>query len=382
MNSVWKEIEKLRSEPLGDIEPFDGNRNTIIVKERNRSYTAYCFSVPIRNRDNNQITSLNYNHVNCRSYHSGSNSLAEINERIELSSAEGNCVITLPGRCIKRTVDKLFWGDPLDNNHSKTEIIPTLNGIAIKAFCGNGMPYQFYLNINRDPFNIINTPKCFSFMISNFSPLVSVSCIGSLSSKMDLTGPCSLDAIPLKPSLYRITVTPTAQQTDYVLIEINMHEPKLMQDTTIDSQRPQESNTFGSISFLGTTDYFGEQWLLTKIDMLALHQLFNRKIHKCLFHVPTFSLDNVKLQASIPSERFCSFASNWDNRTAIERPLTTAEATNGYYHFNISPLIVGPKTTLTPKIAHLVITVEEKYAVVSTGDSYFAPQILEFNYSY
>lgn len=382
MNSVWKEIEKLRSEPVGDIEPFDGNRNTIIVKEKNRSYTAYCFSVPIRNQSTNQIASLSYDHVGCRCYHSGTNSSVEISDEIEMTSTEGKCVLTLPGTCVKRTVDTLFWGDPLHIKQSKTEITPTLNGLAVKAFCDNGQPYQFYMKTNRDPFNIINTKKSFSVMISNFTPLVTVSCIGSQKTNAVISEPCSLDAVLVKHGVYQLTVTPTDSHCQHVLIEINMHEPKLMQDTTVDSQHPQESNTFGSVSFLGQSDYYGEQWLLTKMDMLALHQLFKRKIHRCTLHIPTFSHNNVKLRASIPAERFCSFASNWDNRITIERPLTTAEASNGYYHFHISPLIVGPKSTITPKIAHLVMTAEEKYAVISTGDSYFAPQILEFNYSY
>ena len=382
MNSIWKEIENLRSKQLGDIEPYNGNRNMIVVPEKDRSNTAYCFSVPIRNQKTNQITSLNFHHAGCRSYHYGSNSFIEITDKIELSSAEGKCVIALPGMCIKRTVDKLFWGDPSHYKQSQTEIVPTLNGIAIKAFCETGRPYQLSINTNRDPFNIINTQKSFSVMISNFTPLVTVSCIGSQKTNAVISEPCSLDAVLVKQGVYQLTVTPTDSHCQHVLIEINMHEPKLVQDTTIDSQHPQESNTFGSVSFLGQSDYYGEQWLLTKMDMLALHQLFKRKIHRCTLHIPTFSHNNVKLRASIPAERFCSFASNWDNRITIERPLTTAEASNGYYHFHISPLIVGPKSTITPKIAHLVMTAEEKYAVISTGDSHFAPQILEFNYSY
>ena len=62
LNSVYSEIEKIRHEQFfKQIESLT-NRYCIHCQEPNGIKTAYCFSVPIRNNQSNNIVELKFHH--------------------------------------------------------------------------------------------------------------------------------------------------------------------------------------------------------------------------------------------------------------------------------------------------------------------------------
>ena len=61
--------------------------------------------------------------------------------------------------------------------------------------------------------------------------------------------------------------------TEKLLFEMNLHVPKLIFDTTVESKNPAKNNVFGSVAFLGRTEEYGEQWLYSRIDGMRIQRL-------------------------------------------------------------------------------------------------------------
>ena len=158
-----------------------------------------------------------------------------------------------------------------------------------------------------------------------------------------------------------------------------MQETKLFQDTTVESRHPKMNNAFGGTAFLGQTDIFGEQWLYSRLEFSNLPQLQNKRILKAILHIPKLNNSNCLLTIHHISARFCSFGSNWKNKISITDPLTESVISNGYYHLDITNLIRDIKK----KSENYVIRAKDlnsKPAIISTGDSFFKPQILEVKF--
>ena len=80
--------------------------------------------------------------------------------------------------------------------------------------------------------------------------------------------------------------------------------------------------------------------------------------------------------------RFCSFGSNWENKIQAADELTTASTGGAYQNLDITRLITDNAGFLKHSEG-LILRPKEKnggFSAVSTGDSYFAPQILEVNF--
>ena len=158
-----------------------------------------------------------------------------------------------------------------------------------------------------------------------------------------------------------------------------MYEGKLIQDTTVESMHPTMNNAFGGTAFLGTTDYLGEQWLYSRVDFSNISQLHNKKIIKAILHIPKLNKSNGLLTANRISSRFCSFGSNWKNKIPVTKQFSESFISNGYHHIDITSLVrrIGKQSE---SFVIKTKATDNKSTVISTGDSFFNPQIIELKY--
>ena len=375
MNSIFKEIEKLSLKKTIEFDSFNYDRYTVVTEGPDRTKTAYSFGVPIYNEQTNNIVDVKYVHRKNGSYHTGSNARIIIRDSISMQNQYGYCDILLPGKISKKTENTVSWL----SQGGQIDVIPTLNGVAIKATWASADRFNITIKLDRVFESIRSNDKCFSIMREKFVPFITVSCIGVLNDRGEVVAPCELHNRKVNEKKYILSFTSQSKSGKNIFFEINMQETKLFQDTTVESRHPKMNNAFGGTAFLGRTDTFGEQWLYSRLELSNLPQLQNKRIAKAILHISKLNCSDCLLTIHRISTRFCSFGSNWKNKISITDPLTESVASNGYYHFDITNLIRDIKK----KSENYVIRAKDlnsKPAVISTGDSFFKPQILEVTF--
>lgn len=166
------------------------------------------------------------------------------------------------------------------------------------------------------------------------------------------------------------------------MIEANLYEAKLMQDTTVESKNPKMNNAFGSIGFIGSTKEYGEQWLYTRPDFSKMRELNDKRILRAVLHLPRLNNDSVELAMSRVAARFCSFGSNWNNKISEASLLADSKITDHYIDLNLMPIISDERGRLLRQEGFILKAKKKNsgFSVITTGDSYLMPQIIEINY--
>ncbi|MBR2464150.1 MAG: hypothetical protein IKB41_01800 [Clostridia bacterium] len=375
MTSVFKEIEKLREDRILNIINAFPNRYTVLCQEPDKTKTAYCFSVPIRNVKTNNIVDLCFSHNKQTSKFVGSDATLIIDGKASLFNQHGKCDIIFQNSTSKKTKNMICLRD---DNHC-TEIYPTLNGMLLIMDNDwyEDQP-QLTLYLDRAFQSIRANDKYFSVMREKFVPFVTASCIGVINSGGEVIAPCKINYQKLNDLEYLLTFSTLQKTKNRIAIEINMQETKLFQDTTVESKHPKMNNAFGGISFLGESKEFGEQWLYSRLQILNIPQFQSKKILEAVLHIPKLGRYTAPLTIYGLRTRFCSFGSNWNNKIAITTPISQSFFSNGYYHFNMTDILGN----FTQESENFIIKANQtnKPAIIPTGDSFYAPQILEVHY--
>ena len=374
MNSVYSEIEKIRYEHFFKPIEFLTNRYCVHCQEPNGLKTAYCFSVPIRNNQSNDIVDLKFHHQSQYSFFSGSNCKIIVSDKIKIINEHGQCDIILPCNLYKKTDKAIFF----KNDIGEIEIRPTLNGILL--LFDNNLSFddkKIKMCCSKVFESTSTNNKYFSIMREKFIPFVTVSCIGLINQHGKINAHCEVVSQKLSDTEYILSFSSIKSQKR-IAIEINAQEAKLFQDTTVESMHPTVNNAFGGTSFLGTSKAFGEQWLYSRLDISNISHLQGKKIIESILHIPQLGYNISPITISKISERFCSFGSNWENKIPIRDAIALSSGSLGYYHLDITRLLGNLKN----KTENFVIrgTNPSKPVIIPTGDSFYAPQILEVKY--
>lgn len=375
MDSVFKEIVKLRTGKHANFLDTWSNRYTIHCEESHRVKTAYCFSVPIRNIKTDDIVDLRFYHKKHESAFVGSEAKILITDKVQLLNQYGMCDVIIEGCLFKRTDKSVFFVD--DKSH--IEIRPTLNGIMLTFECEHLSDYpKISLRFNRSFNRIRANSKSFSVMRKRFVPFITVSCIGIVNDCGKVLAPCKIHKQMLNDLEYDLTFYSTNRRCNRIAVEINMQEEKLFEDTTVEREHPTLNNAFGGMSFLGNSKLFGEQVLYSRLQISKLSGIQNKKIIKSILHIPQLGYNRPQITANRISERFCSFRSNWENKIAITDAIANSSASNGYYHLDMTNFLED----FTKESENFVIraTSTNKPVIIPTGDNFYAPQILEVRY--
>lgn len=308
-------------------------------------------------------------------FYTGSNATVILDDSIRFQNGAGSCRAVLPGTIVKRTEDTVDWGTPLET----TQITPTANGLLLRMPCTSQGTAEIRLTAELPYYSVRVNDQLFAWMKETFTPLISASCIGTLNGKHTVVGPCRLRHQKLSDREYRLILTHRYRSGRFVLLEINMHEAKLFQDTTVESLHPAANNAFGGTAYLGSTAEYGEQWLYSRLELSLLPELRRRRIFKAVLHIPELNHSGQLLEASRTAGRFCSFGSNWDRKIALAEPLCRSVNRGGYFHLDLSEL-VHQFDRQSGNFVIRAVTADRKAAAVSTADSYHHPQVLEINY--
>lgn len=374
MNSILGEISTLRKGAPLVIDYKNSNRYRLVATEPNGTKTAYYFTSPIYNSRTRKAVDMKFHSKGGVAYTTGSNSNITVGSNIRMENPEGSCVISLSEHI---------------SHISGTEIVcankrfyPTTNGIAIRNLCSDGNGCTFSIEISKPFLEAKANDKCFALMSERFRPFVAFSCIGTADANGNIISPAKISYQKITDRKYTLSVVPCSSLGKSVLIEANLYEPKLFQDTTVESKNAKVNNAFGSIGFIGSTKEFGEQWLYSRPDFTKMSELNDKKILRAILHLPKLNTGAVELTASKVAARFCSFGSTWDNKIAEASSFNESQITDRYIDLNLMPVLTDKQGRLQ-RGEGFILKAKKKnsgFSVVATGDNYFFSQILEINY--
>ena len=374
MVSVLNELNELRKGKTINIDYTNSNRYRIVLNEFNGTKTAYFFSTPIYNYKTRKTVDLKFHKKDGQIYSVGSNTHISFSDKVIMENAQGRAGISLQNGVFLVCANELASG-----SH---RIYPTVNGFMYKINCSTEKSFSFDLEVEKPFMQIRSNNKCFSLMSEKFKPFITLSCIGTADDTGNIISPIKMDYQKINDKSYRITVSACSPIGRWILLEANLYEPKLIQDTTVESANPSSNNAFGGTAFIGNTSEYGEQWLYSRPDFDKFSDLYSNKIINATLHLPKHNRSDIQLQCFKVSARFCSFGSNWGNKISSLGLISDSSVDSKYQSINLTGLVTDKFGNLTRSNGVIIRTKNKDsgFSVVATGDSYYAPQILEINY--
>lgn len=352
----------------------DNNNKYCIISNDNSHKTAYCFSVPVYGHHNCELLKLRFEKTNDLWFLNGSSGRIEISDILTIKNNNEEFMIQFPEDITYASNHSIHFG--------KTEVKPTTNGVLVKKECKNNSCAQIKLTMSTPCLPYWANRGCFCFMNSNSEPCLCLSCIGASSDSTQISNPINMWYTKVSDCEYIFEFLSTDPSDQYVLFEMNIYENKLFQDTTVESANPLMNNAYGTTAYIGTTPLFGEQWLYFRIDNTLILEFYNRKIEKAIIHFPKLNryVDGVKVYTV--SNHFCGFGTNWNNKVPIGVQVSSSQENDRYYSVDISNQTIDPNTKYIRKTNGFVLKPKSNngVSVLATGDSYFAPPILEICY--
>lgn len=374
MNSILSKLATLRAGRPLIIDYHNTNRYRILARENDGTKTAAYFSAPIYQKETRKLIDPVFQSHTRGVTACGSNAKIIISDLIDMENKEGHCRLNLSSSFVPISNRELSCGSG--------RLYPTTNGVAYLANVKQG-PARFTVQVTSPFWTVRANDRCFALMQEDFCPFVSISAIGTATAQKEIIAPARIDYQKLTDLTYALTLTPLSPMGSYVLLEANLYEPKLFQDTTVESMQPQTNNAYGTVAFVGQTAVYGEQWLYSRLDHTLMTELSGRRIKKAVLHFPRLGGDHAPLQAYRTQMRFCSFGSNWKNKVGAAAALNISTGSQGYHSLDITTLISDPTTGFYRPSDGLILRAGTKgsgFSAVATGDSCFAPQILEVNF--
>lgn len=367
MKTALQEIYALRKGKEIVADTMNSNKYCIIADESGDK-TVYCFSTPIYDAVTRKLVYRSFDRYNNTYMFAGSNAKVTVNgNTVVLKNIEGSAMVSLPDGSFALN-DGLLCGDSFD-------IVPTFNGFMLHS----KMPCIKIRITTENPFLTVKcNSKYFALMQDVFSPFINLAALIAYS-KDGVARPVNISYNAIDSHTYEVEFS--ANDCNSISFEVNLYERKLFQDTTVESIHPYENNAFGSTAFLGNTMWYGDQWLYSRLDASKLSFLQYDNFTSVCLHMPCLYNHGKRIFAYSPAERFCSFGSTWDNKKDIYEPFAFSTKNCDYATIDLSEVIKGNQHSFfTNGIAMKCSTIENSYTVLSTGDSYAYPQILEVKY--
>lgn len=374
MVSILNEISKLRNGDVPVIDINNCNRYRLVAIEDDGSRTAYYFSTPIYNVNSRKLLDMKFHTADEGAYSIGSNAISSIHKNIKMENADGYCTFIL-----NENISRISESEIICKNVC---IRPTTNGVAIKSRCYQSSPHSFTIETNRPFLNIKSNKKYFALMKDKLSPFFSISCIGTCDLEENVIAPVEISYQKISNNAYIITLYPRSSIGESILIEANLYDAKLFQDTTVESKNPKENNVFGGIGFIGNTKEFGDQWLYSRLDFSKMTELVDKRILKAMLHIPKLNNTSIEMIATKVASRFCSFGSTWNNKIAGVSSFGDLEITDRYINMNLTSALIDTYGRIVRGDGFILRPNNKTagFSVVATGDNYLTPQILEINY--
>ncbi len=261
---------------------------------------------------------------------------------------------------------------------SDMQIYPTLNGIIVRQTATSNAKIKLQTDIKSN-IDVRQNGRYFAYMREKFVPYFTVNAMFA-TQKLNFHT-VELHSVKHTESCYDLNIKTSNEGTHCFVWEANMYEPKLWQDTTVESKHAKKNNAYGSIAFLGRSVDCGIQYLYTRPDLSKIKEEYRRDVVQAIWHVPYYMVNGNSFQLSEPFQRFCSFGSNWSNKVGSASIDTRSKIQNGFVSFDLTDHLVSSDHALK-NTQGLVLrqAANEGCSVLATADNYFTPQILELTY--
>ncbi len=369
MDNVLNKIKKIRNEKNLIVDLNNSNRYRIIVDNQNNTHSAYYFSSPIYNEQTKKLVTPRFTQKDNIIYHMGTNAEISIENSIIMKNKYGSCSLSIPSKPIMENESLLKCEDDY--------IIPTTNGIMYKADLKKKREIVIKLRVHNPNLGILSNDCFFAIMKSNYKPFITISNIGVYSDNQ-LVSPALMSYRQFDKNTFELKFVSVCDG-DSLLIDINLHESKLIQDTTVESLHPKKKNAFGEVAFIGNNNLLGTQWLYIRPEMINMLDLFNKEIVKVMLYLPR--LNNVKLPicAYKTIRRFCSFGSNWNNKVSGSLLIGNANYVDNFLTLDITDVVKKFSFSLGGIILKPDFS-DANFVAVATGDCYCNSPIIEIMY--
>lgn len=369
-HTALNEIKYLRKMQDFLIDQRNSNRYRVVVKE-SLGQTAYCFSTPIYNTHSRKLVRTVFEKNKNGYFFKGSCGSISIHEK--------RCVFeTKEGRIIIFLNEVPAIQEDTKQSQCNVVIAPTLNGVRFVAK-GNQLNLQLKSETKQESIRFHST--CFSVMSEEFKPFISVASLYASDGKGNFS-PVQMEYQDKGNQTYDISFFHEIKDGSF-LFEVNLYEPKLFQDTTVESLHPDINNAYGAVGFIGKTKQFGEQWLYSRPDFSKIPDLASKKIEKIILHVPILNGSTESVDIFIPEKRFCSFGSTWNKKINTSAKIFTAKNYSRYLSIDVTSLFTTPTDHSLVYNEGLILKKpkgKNNFIAISTGDCYSAPQILEIKF--
>lgn len=291
-----------------------------------------------------------------------------------MENPKGSCRVSMPSG-YRYESDEVI-------SYDGVRVYPTLNGVACLARLGSERKFSARISTDAPISHVRQNQKCFCTMLSDIEPHLSLSCIGSLDRQRRLISPAYIQYRAIKEKEFEVSVRTDTPEAEYLFFEINLHAPKLLLDTTVESGNPDTNNAFGGTAFVGKTREFGEQWVYCRPLSVSFGGLKNTIVRKAVLYIPKLDEGEDLLAAHRLTVRFCSFASNWNNKKPSAYNYIPSEITNGYHRLDLSGIMIKNDEISKLDEGWVLKTAPQCDGVcaIATADSFFAPQILEVRF--
>ena len=370
------EVRGLRQNGDLSVDRNNTSRYRIIARESDGSNTAYYFSSPIYNLQSRKLVELRFLSAGYTFSALGSNAGITVSANDVIIRNEEGLISASWGA-------QQYYQNGRNIVSQAVELYPTLNGVAVKAKRRQDESFKIRIFSDRPNMNIRGNSKYFALMCEEFKPFMAVSAIGGTNSFGRICSPALVSCQQIDDRNYAVHISAVSNVSASVVFEINLYEPKLFQDTTVESKNPNENNAFGGVAFIGESETFGEQWLYSRLDYAKISDIVSKEIRKAMLHVPQYNDSKSIIDGFLPVQRFCSFGSTWENRIAYAAKAAESSAMHSYQSIDLTNILSDSRNRSFSMPEGLVLKSKAKgggYCIIATGDNYFTPQILEINF--
>ena len=372
MNKFINEIRKIRKENELSIDE-NNKRHRIVVLNEDNSKSMYCFSVPIRNIRTNSIVDLKFHNEGGFFSALGSSVSMEFNDKIRVLNKNGICEIDFGMPLVYKDEYTLGYGE-------ESEISLTSNGIVCTTYSKNKDGFMFKFELSNS-YSLLSENNCaFSLMIEKFTPYFTVSSIGCYDERNNLIAPVEVKYFRIAEKKWGIKVVPCVENYNQFKFEINFHDEKIIQDTTVESLRPQKRNPFGGMAYIGNTEWFGTQWLYIRPELIFNHDVLSMNTERVKLYLPKLNDSFNTLKAYKTAYRFCSFGSRWAKKIGEFLNEVNIEISEDYISLDLTDICINKTQKTVDAITGVVIKQvgdANGFVAVATGDNYYRPAILE-----
>lgn len=349
-----------------EIQNISGIKNPCVIPNNTNPYrlsiatddgmNAYYGSVPLYSKDN-ILLNPKWSKTDYGARFDGVNARVEcFNEKVVLRNGGGSVEID-------------FYDDVL--------LEPTYNGVMVRCDFG-----KTKLTVKaQKPMNIYDNGCCFALMQGDNAPFLTISCLYGCNGKEK--HPIYAHSEETGAAVRNVVIN-GKPDTTALFFEINLYAPKIIFDTTVSSAEPTKNNAYGGVAFLGQTEEFGEQSLYTRFDCAQFWDLNFYKVKEANLYLPAYGGDrtngeNAFLSLNDLDFPWCSFGTTWENKVNPSAILSEIRKQLKYEVADVTDIIKRIITRKELRDFGTVIKASRGYGyrILSTGDNYYRPQILE-----